>query len=574
MSADVHRPWLETLGLLTARWNIVFVHLGSAYPAAREAISPSVEHVISALDYLESPDLPGKVRLVTDLEALINPGAPSLGLLRERVVADRDSGAQIILLSRRPRIAFPTVPGSQVLWDAKLMAPPHYIINDELSFGEELTREGVPPDVVLESALRELGEVACASLDALIFEDGRESQSLVILEEATRDALLSAGMVVSQGQELKWSITEAQQTMRAALSNVLASMRHPQDDLVQVAKNCWVIERLVKQALRARAKALWGSHWCMELLSADFVTLALDRANHGTYPNADKLEDLRDPLEWLSLSETLQLREQSEVGSLGVNPTMWATMSTELLPVKDRVERSQLIRRKDSDTANRWVEVLSNRLVMSGSRSAVESFALAPDTQRELLNKLRHNLSENSNLHGDVEKDFLSLVLSTVKFIAHTLDTRPSYTAAFSDDDQAPLERALQDDFKAYLDMSDLAGRSAVEVSSIAGGRADVVLYLNEGKRYVTEVKRERVDASRKSLETAYLPQAVAYQSSNAPFGQLLVLDLTKGRDVAMERLDESIWVIHSRNDEGAVTASTVVAVVRGNRLTPSARKN
>lgn len=573
MNDDVVTEWVEELLKQCARWNIVFVQLGEAYPVARGAIAPRMDDVVPVRDYVDQLELTGSLRLVTNVEELLEPGAPTLGRLRERVIADRDKGVRVVLLSRRPKIAFPTVPGSQVLRDAKLVPPPRYGEGGFWNFGEEATKEGIPQEIIIEGALRELGEVACADLDAFIFEDGRESQGLVALGESLKEALLSAGLVVSSSEGLEWAVVDGNSRIPSALANVIAGMRRPQTDFARMAADCWIVERLVKQAIRARARALWGDQWRMELLGTSLGRVALERAVGGTYPGAETLDDLRDPLEWLSLAETLGLLSHPDVGSLGVNRSMWTLMQSELLPVKDRVERSQLMRRDDVDVAQRWAALLSQRLSLSGSKSSSESFSLATGTQRELLERLRDDLSNNPQLRGDVEKDLMSLVLATVKFLAHTLETRPPYTQSFKSKDQAPFELALQDAFKAALDMSDLAGRSAVEVSSIAGGRADVVLYFDDGTRYVTEVKRELIRASREDLEEAYLPQAVAYQSANVPFGQLLVLDLTSGRDASAERLDESIWVAHNRNEDGAVLSSTVIAVVRGNRLTPSRRK-
>lgn len=572
MNAKVVADWLEELLQQCTRANVVFVQLGDAYPIAREAIAPRMDSVVTVTDYVADPNLQGNLRLVTQLEDLTEAGAPSLGRLRERVNADRDTGVRVVLLSRRPKIAFPSVPGSQILRDAKLVPPPLYLENESWSFGHEATAEGVPDHIVLERALRELGEVACADLDAVLFEDGRTSQKLRDLPEFLQDALIGAGMVTYSGGTLQWAISDAPTRVRTALGEVIAGMRRPQEDLARVASSCWVIERLIKQALRARARALWGERWRAELLGAKLSKEAFERAASGTYASAETLENLRDPLEWLSLAETLSLRSRPEIGSLGVRPSMWSLMGSELLPIKDRVERSQLMRRPDVDTTSRWEDLLSQRLTLSGSRSPDESFATVPTTQRDLLVKLRTDLALNPQLRGDVEKDLMSLALATVKFLAHTLDIRPAYTATFSEG-AVPLERTLQDAYKSFLDSSDLAGRSAVEVSSIGGGRADVVLYFNDGTRYVTEVKRELSAASRDALETAYLPQAVAYQSANVPFGQLLVLDLTARRDVGDERLDESIWVAHNRDKDGSILSSTVVAVVRGNRPTPSQRK-
>lgn len=548
------------------------MQLGEAFPVTREALLARVESV-SVADYLEGAGVSSPLVLVSEVETLSDAGAPGLGRLREKVVADRDRGSRIILLSRRPRVAFPNVPGSSVLRDAKLFTPPRPVDPNApgLCFGSEATVAGVPYEVVVSQALRELGEAACAGLDAALFEDGRDLAELHTLEESLTDALISSGLLMSDRDAFSWAVNDPGHVLRSALSDVIATMRFPQIEFTQVSANCWAIERLVKQAIRARARTLWASNWKCELLDLDLQAVAVKRAAGGVFASVTGVDDLRDPLEWLSLAETLHVRESTAVGSLGVTNAMWRKAENELLPIKDRVERSQLLRKNDSDIAHRWLDLFSKRLSLSGSRSPEEAIELAPATQRSLLEQLRAALQSNPRFVRDIEKDVMSLVTATVRFIAHALDSRPSYTTPFSPDD-APLERELQDAFKAYLDMSDLAGRVAVEVSGVGSGRADVVLYMDDGTRYVTEVKRELQNSTRAALETSYLAQTVAYQAANVPVGQLLVLDLTRRDDPASERLDESIWVAHNRDEEGAVIASTVVAVVRGNRPTPSAR--
>ena len=109
-----------------------------------------------------------------------------------------------------------------------------------------------------------------------------------------------------------------------------------------------------------------------------------------------------------------------------------------------------------------------------------------------------------------------------------------------------------------------------MEHSNIAGGRADVITTFDGAQRYVTEVKRELADASRDKLEAAYLSQALEYQSTSQPLGQLLVLDLTD-HSAGTPHIGDSVWVTHRKDADGRITSSAIVAVVRGNRPTPSA---
>jgi len=194
----------------------------------------------------------------------------------------------------------------------------------------------------------------------------------------------------------------------------------------------------------------------------------------------------------------------------------------------------------------------------------------ANDTIDQLTARLIGELGENEAFAGQVKANFSLLVLYTVRFLVYVGDTRQAYTKPVAPGAGAPLERELQKHFHQYLSATDLAGRVGMEHSNIAGGRADVITTFDGAQRYATEVKREQSDASRGKLEAAYLAQALEYQSTSEPLGQLLVLDLTD-HSAGTPHISHSVWVTHRRDAGGAITSSAVVAVVRGNRPAPSA---
>jgi hypothetical protein len=188
----------------------------------------------------------------------------------------------------------------------------------------------------------------------------------------------------------------------------------------------------------------------------------------------------------------------------------------------------------------------------------------------ELTARLVRDLGTNAAFVDSVKANFSLLVLNTVRFLVFVGDTKQTYTALIAPGASAPLEVELQRHFHQFLSATELAGRVGMEHSNIASGRADVITTFDGAQRFVTEVKRELSDASRASLESAYLAQALEYQSTNEPFGQLLVLDLTD-HAAGTSHINDSIWVTHRQDETGRITASALVAVVRGNRPTPSA---
>ncbi len=196
--------------------------------------------------------------------------------------------------------------------------------------------------------------------------------------------------------------------------------------------------------------------------------------------------------------------------------------------------------------------------------------------RNELIDRLcagmMRELSENAAFTGVAKSDFTLLLANTVRFLVYVGDNAQTYTAPIPRGGVAPLEADIQNHFHEFLCASELAGRAGKEHSNIAGGRADVVVTFDGARRYVTEVKRELSNAARESLESAYLAQAAEYQSTSEPLGQLLVLDLTS-HSGGTPHINESIWVTRRRDAAGKVTNSTIVAVVRGNRPTPSAMR-
>ena len=186
-----------------------------------------------------------------------------------------------------------------------------------------------------------------------------------------------------------------------------------------------------------------------------------------------------------------------------------------------------------------------------------------------LTASLMADLSENPAFTGAVKSNFSLLVLNTLRFMVYVGDVRQEYTMPIDASHPAPREATLQKHFAEYLSATELAGRVGLEHSNIANGRADVIVNFDGAQRYVTEVKRELADSSKTSIESAYLAQAMEYQSTNQPFAQLLVLDLTD-HSAGTPHVADSVWVSHRRDASKRITTSAVIAVVRGNRPTPS----
>jgi hypothetical protein len=195
-----------------------------------------------------------------------------------------------------------------------------------------------------------------------------------------------------------------------------------------------------------------------------------------------------------------------------------------------------------------------------------------------LLEDLLQQLAQSPDFVGDVRDTFGLLLEQTLLFLLSRADLTTKtwglhkkdndYRRALKEGDTRPVEADLQQDFHQWLQTGPLSGLVAVEPSDIALGRADVIVTFGT-IRYLAEIKRELTDSARERLEANYLHQAAAYGNTNAPFGQLLVLDLTPHPD-GTPRLDESVWLARHRPRGAKKDRMVVVGVVAGNRPTPS----
>ncbi|MEU2232610.1 hypothetical protein [Streptomyces vietnamensis] len=202
------------------------------------------------------------------------------------------------------------------------------------------------------------------------------------------------------------------------------------------------------------------------------------------------------------------------------------------------------------------------------------------------LDELMAALSEHPAFTGETRRTFSALVNQTLLFLKSRSDlTRTNLVGGSKKNEpppfdyrrkpegsnaRKPVEADLQRDFQQWLQMSPLHNAVSVEPVDVAMGRGDVMVHFGS-LRYLTEIKKDDSDNGRQYLEGRYLTQTADYSNTNAPFGQLLVLDLTsKTATKGNLRVDESVWSTTHRPRGATVDRAVVVGIVAGNRTTPS----
>jgi len=366
VNAVNYADWVQGIHKKASHLPVLFLQLGTSNEPARRALLASSTSVQTVSQYLEldRSAAPSGPLLIDEMETLRQAaGIGQMGRLRERVFKDVDAGNKVVLISRAPRIAFPPVVGSDLLEDAGLAHAPS--IQSAGAAQWPICREdAIPAEEALYRALLELGVELCASLDRVIYENLLTGvDALAAFNAREVEALDGAGLTAHDGVSRAWNFPRHLAPLKQALDEVLADALDPQEQLAEVNAGLWKIERTIRRAIRRRAIAAWGSEWRTRCLNGDLPAKVLERATDSAYLGAVSLKQIRDPLEWLSLGELLNLRDRAEVGDLGLAPVQWRQFSAQIMPIRNRLAHMRNLRPDDAVEVTKWRRVLELRLV-------------------------------------------------------------------------------------------------------------------------------------------------------------------------------------------------------------------
>lgn len=363
-----------------ARHRLVFVQLGRAFSPLRDSIIAQIaaEHVpLTQFLTMDGAGSQGSTLVITSLEGLVSPSGELRGLhigsLRERVMERIDAGQNVCLISSAPRIAFGSTPGSSVLDDCALVTI-DLLNTEEIPIDAKAVPGAALPIIALEQAtdigvhfqdmLVELGPAVLAALDHALFEvDPRGVAGLRFLQAREVEALRGSGLVVvADGDGPVLTVRNRLSQLRTALACLLSAGSSSSPELAGVTSGLWYIERTVRATVRRRAIDRWGQRWRGLVVPGDLAAEVLKRARGDTNPAAASIRELRDPLEWLTLGELLDIVRSAEFAGLGVDPVLWRRFSEQLVPVRNRLSHMRHLKNGDEETVIMWVGIIRQQL--------------------------------------------------------------------------------------------------------------------------------------------------------------------------------------------------------------------
>ncbi|MCY4725925.1 hypothetical protein NYO98_06520 [Nocardioides sp. STR2] len=348
------------------RHKLVFVQHGAVF----EGLTPAI-WARSGADVVDVADIATvSVRPqlhVSGLEryAADRPVGPTLGEVRQIVSALLGDGVEVCLWSTAPRVAFVPVPGSSLIDDASpffLELLPVMDENPETIY--PAVRHGGLLPAVYRSALDQLGVAVLASLDRAIYDAQLDRESLFeMLDPREVEALRGAGLAkCCEGDPYQLSAPMRFSELRDQLAATLAAQLAPQPELSDISKDLWTIERSIRLALRTAAETEFGPKWRSGVLHGDLSKKVLDRAMLDGFVSAKSVKELRDPIEWLTLGELIEVVTSAKFDNLGLLPIFWTKFAQDVVPVRNRLSHMRHFKHVDRGVVRMWVSQIARVL--------------------------------------------------------------------------------------------------------------------------------------------------------------------------------------------------------------------
>jgi hypothetical protein len=312
------------------------------------------------------------VLIVSDVHAVLGTDGSDLFRFHEKSQSAVQAGMDLCLIARRSRESFPIPRGSSIILDSY----PYALPLCEPSPGDAY-RLTVIPSVRVDPALdfrelyRELllqvSTAALLDLDRAVFSMGVAAEtcadelSHLVQDELRRAGLLSRGL----DGEISFSVPARYNSFRLALGDVISALVSPPPWMAGTFDALFEIERIIRNSCRGAAIEERGDRWRRGLLQEAQSAEVVGRARDGGFLLAEQVEELRDPLEWLTLGELMGLARSRAFGGLSLSASVWDNFAHEVLPVRNRLGHMRLSTEEDNRTVRKWRAILSKVLVNS-----------------------------------------------------------------------------------------------------------------------------------------------------------------------------------------------------------------
>ncbi|MBW8172323.1 hypothetical protein K0651_04565 [Ornithinimicrobium sp. Arc0846-15] len=366
---DYVADWLRDVESHSKRFSVLFVQLGAAHHPVRTRLSELQAKHVTLNEYLtqssEGEKKSSGLVVIHDVADLAGKRQRRMGETRAQVMADLDRGDRFLLVSESCRGAFPPVPGSSLIEDAKVINGP-MVPNAARVDSQRLSglpgydpSNGIGRDELLRAILADSDSKLLAALEYVCWERFESPRSsLEILSAQDLVDLRSSGLVQLDDGLHAWTVEDCWKEFRIAVADAVSAMTAAPVGIEDIYRQLWEIERMLRMMIGSAARETGGNHWRKSLFSAAEQEALVESARRDTQPTASSVADLRDPLEWLTLTALFDLRINKQLGDLGVAKYFWPKLASDLVPIRNRIAHNRIPRTGDQDAVRKWHTII------------------------------------------------------------------------------------------------------------------------------------------------------------------------------------------------------------------------
>ena len=317
------------------------------------------------------------------------------------------------------------------------------------------------------------------------------------------------------------------------------------------------VRRIVQPAIAGGFAARAGLFRNLEDHTLSLQNQAADPASPGHHRATEMLPVAEAVLR--AAREQLTTGDQSPGKDVGASAATLPPQLAELIG-NDGVAAAMLASTLGADALDKLEGALTDR---KASRTLEPHIAITRACQG-----IRKALETCSDYQGDVKIEVDHLVDLLVRFLHLRLQLERKYKPYLYTD--GADENDLHMDLIDYLGGQDLAGYAQIEVTNIAGGRADIQVSYGPFHLYL-ELKADSTRVAPADKE-AYIQQTLAYQGADVQISFLIVLRIAPSDETgALPHLSTLVTHTTVTVETGTEPRHVVMIEVPGNRKTPSA---
>lgn len=336
-------------------YRLVFIHNNAIVRKIHPNLFDSIK-LYTIEEFLEISnekikELPSREIGLINLENYIIENSSDNGRIRAKIHELFHDSFIFLIISSISADSYPPSPASDFIIESKKKNVPinrdewKSIENRDESFFEEVLRE--LPQSVVEDLYKSIWLSKKYGNDCL--ED---------LNFLSLNSLAGASLIFNNSDRYEWIIGSDFKKLKNIICLEIQRNMGEFDRNAEVYTQFYFIENFFRLLIMKEMINKYSLEWRSKISKTGNI---LERAQSDTYPDAEKIEDIGNPLVYLDFSEILDLQESNSLGDLGIKKVILRRIRNDLIPMRNSVAHMRTLSEDDRRIVNQIYNVIKRQ---------------------------------------------------------------------------------------------------------------------------------------------------------------------------------------------------------------------